>query len=142
MKRTIRFAICVTGLLAIGALGHVSAQQDGTISDREMRLVDFEELVYPAPAQTAHQQGAVVVRVALDDQGKVLDTVAISGAKALIPDCLANARRWRFEPNAHKAAIIVYNFHLTRELSKLGCSHFSVRPPNFATITSCVLEVQ
>ncbi len=69
----------------------------------------------------------------LDDQGKVVQAVALSGNDLLLPDCLVNAKKWRFKPNSMRAAVIVYN--LRREKRKdfivLACSHLDGRtlPP-------------
>jgi hypothetical protein len=62
--------------------------------------------------------------------------VAISGQDVLIPVCLANVKRWRFQPNAENAAVIVYNFRMIEGSSKSGASQFIFQGPNFATITA------
>lgn len=82
-------------------------------------------------------QGAVVVKVTLDDDGKVASAFAISGNKTLIPDTLANAKRWRFKSNPQKSAVIVYEFRLT-EGTCHDNSHslFQLIHPNFASITA------
>jgi hypothetical protein len=112
------------------------------ISDKALKLVDYEDLTYPPVGRTAHVEGVVVIRAKLNDQGKVTDAVAISGNEVLIPASIENAKRWRFQPNSERAAIIVYNFRLTSGVSKSGCSHFMLDPPNFATVTSCVPTIQ
>jgi outer membrane biosynthesis protein TonB len=146
MKTSLGSALVI---LALGLLGicRVEATQgqrvsEQTIPDKDLKLVDFEDLTYPAPARAAHIQGLVVIRAALNDEGKVVDAVAISGGDVLIPASIENAKRWRFQPNPERAAIIVYNFRLTDALSKSGCSHFVIQAPNFATITSCLPTVQ
>jgi hypothetical protein len=78
----------------------------------------------------------------LNDEGKVVEATAVSGNDILIPDCLANAKKWRFRPNAKKTVVIVYNFRMTYAVSKSGCSQFMLQAPNFATITSCVPTIQ
>jgi TonB family protein len=128
--------------LAISSPIPLHAQQDEPISDKETKLVDFADLEYPPLARTALVQGVVVVRAKLDDKGRVVEATASSGAEALIPACLNNAKKWRFKPNSKSAVIIVYNFRITQEVSKSGCSHFTVEPPNFATITACAPEIQ
>ena len=142
MNTTTSAAICIIGLLAASSFRYIGTQQDRVINDRDIKLVNFEDLAYPTLGRTAHVQGVVVLRVKLDDQGKVADAIAISGAEALIPDSLANAKKWRFQPNAQNAAVIVYNFRLTGWISKSGCSQFMLEPPNFATITGCVSQIQ
>jgi len=125
-------------LLLAAASGTLKAQPDPTIDDRDVKLVSFVDLEYPVNAKSARVQGVVVVRVGLDDQGRVTSASAMSGAKALIPDSLSNARKWTFKPNVRKSAVIVYDF----KLDEGGChdnSHtlFRLVHFNFASITSC-----
>jgi TonB family protein len=75
-------------------------------------VTSFEDLVYPASAREANVQGAVVIRATLDDGGNVVDVFALSGSRALIPDCLVNAKKWKFQPNPEKIVIIVYDFRI------------------------------
>ena len=135
------FAIHLLVVVAAGCFGVASAQRDRTVLNSDMNLVDFSDMAYPKVALAAHIEGVVVVWATLDDEGKVAEAKAISGDNTLLPDCLANAKKWRFRPNAQKAAVIVYNFRLTAGLSKSGCSHFSLLAPNFATVTGCVPEI-
>ena len=68
--------------------------------DDNMSRVTFADMGYPAVAMAARLQGVVVVAVTLDDEGRVTSASAISGLKALIPDSLANAKKWTFKPSA------------------------------------------
>jgi TonB family protein len=140
MKRTVPAVIL--GLLLAILFCRVGAGQANGTGGNEPKLVDFQDLAYPTLARSAHIQGIVVIRATLDGSGNVVDAEAISGAEPLVPDSLANAKKWKFQPNARKLAVIVYNFRLTAAISKSGCSHFMLEPPNFATITGCVPGVQ
>jgi hypothetical protein len=86
----------------------------------------------------ARVQGIVVVKVKFEEDGRVSSAFAISGNKALIPDTLSNARKWRFAPNSQKSVVIVYDFRLTD-----GACHdnshslFQLIHQNFASITAC-----
>jgi len=142
MKLMSKNVILAIVFLAISLVTASQSQQDGAISDKEMKLVDFADLEYPKLARTALVQGIVVVRAKLDDKGYVVESTALSGSDVLIPDCLANARKWRFQPNAKKAVVIVYNFRVTDAVSKSGCSHFMLEAPNFATITTCSPQIR
>jgi|SRR4029077_9318194 TonB family protein len=142
MKTNARNTVLAIAFLAAISSTPLRATQEGTISDKEIKVVDFADLEYPALARTAHIQGIVVVRANLDDKGKVVEAVAISGTDVLIPACLDNAKKWRFQPNPRKTVVIVYNFRMTSAVSKSGCSHFMLEAPNFATITSCVPEIR
>jgi hypothetical protein len=98
-------------------------------------------------AQVAHIRGMVVVRVKLDESGKVISSVAVSGPKVLIPDTLANAKKWRFEPNAAKSAVIIYEFVIPEGVcdpnEKSGQDDlFIFRKPNIASISSCPVIAQ
>ena len=142
MNMTVRRTVWTVALLVIAPFIQIEAQQNVVITDDDMKVVTFEDMKYTALGRTARVQGIVVVRAKLDDQGKVVDAVAISGNQVFVPDCIANARRWRFRPNAQRAAIIVYNFRLSDGISNSGCDHFMLEPPNFATITTCPVALQ
>ena len=99
----------------------------------------FEDLGYPEAAREANIQGAVVIRATLDDNGNVVDVSALSGSKGLIPDCLANSKKWKFLPKVEKIVIIVYVFRIDEgECHDGSRSLFLLMPySNFATITAC-----
>jgi hypothetical protein len=83
------------------------------------------------------------VRVALDHEGKVTDAQALSGAAYLVVDTLQNAKKWRFRPNAHNAAILVYDFQIVGLCPhQLDSSQLILQPPNLALITACSFTVQ
>ena len=142
MKMKTRGILLLVGLLVISSFNHLSAQDDTTVSDKDMRVVHFEELNYPTFARAAHIEGVVVVRVILDDQGNVVKALAISGNEYLIRDCIPNAKKWKFQPNSRKMAIIVYNFVLPAGACGSVTSLFMLQGPNFATITSCPAPVE
>jgi TonB family protein len=133
MRNRLNYLLLMMGTLLIGVSCVCSAAQQETLNDQDVKLVSFEDLPYPPVARVARVQGAVVVKVTLDDDGKVASSFAISGNKALIPDTLANAKRWRFKPNSQKSAVLVYEFRLTE-----GACHDDERDItlfNFANIT-------
>jgi TonB family protein len=143
MKIIVRTLALAVGLLAMSPQGHIQAQEDTTISDADIKVLDFESLKYPVLALQTSYQGIVVVRVKLDNDGKVAAAVAISGHPLLIPDCLANIKKWRFQPNTGHAAVIVYNFKLSYATKcKSAGSFFTLEAPNFATIIDCVRTIQ
>jgi TonB family protein len=137
MRNRLKYLLLM-GTLLIGVSCVCSAAQQETLNDQDVKLVSFEDLPYPPVARMARVQGAVVVKVTLDDDGKVVSAFVISGNKALIPDALANAKRWRFKSNLQKSAVIIYEFRLTE-----GACHdnshslFQLIHPNFASITAC-----
>ncbi len=112
----------------------VSGQQDVTILDEQIKPFYFENLLYPLAARLTHVQGVVVVRVTLGEDGRIVSSQALSGAKSLIADCIANSKKWRFQPSSAKTAIIVYDFKI-EGLCNLPCaSQCTFRPPNMVTI--------
>lgn len=143
MKMIVGMVALAVGLVAMSPLGGIQAQQDTTISDKDMRVFDFEDLKYPPFARQAMIQGVVVVRVKLNNDGKVVDAVALSGHDKLIPDCLANARKWRFQSNAQHTAVIVYNFRMPYAACKSETlvSFSMLQAPNFVTITACSVPI-
>lgn len=108
--------------------------QDAPIRDEEFKLLRFVPLDYPVAARMKQVQGIVTVRVDLDDDGGVTSARAISGPDALFADSVSNARKWRFQPNASKRAIIIYDYRIEGLCLAPCASQFLVRPPNIATI--------
>jgi TonB family protein len=104
----------------------------------DVKLAAFADMSYPGVAKSARVQGVVVVRVGLDDRGRVATASAVSGSSALIPDCLANAKKWTFMPNPRKSAVIVYEFRLDEGACHYDShSLFRLFHFNFASITAC-----
>jgi hypothetical protein len=113
------------------------------LNDKEVRVTDFEEMKYPALAQYApyRPEGVVVVQATLDQAGNVAEAKALSGDFILIPDTLANIKRWHFESNGVKTAIVVYNFRMVRGECRFPSSTFALQPPNFVTIVGCLPDL-
>jgi hypothetical protein len=141
MQVTLGRIALVIALLVMIPLEHARAQQDETINDKDILIIHFEEIAYPTFALNTRLQGVVVVRVGLDDAGKVLNAVAISGHEWLIPASLANAKTLQFQPNSRKIAIVVYNFRLAD-----GDCHTTtqtiLQARNLITVTSCPMISQ
>ena len=70
MKMVVTTVAFAVGLLAMSPL---RAQQDTTINDKDMSVIDFDDLKYPSFARQAMIQGVVVVRAKLDNDGRVVD---------------------------------------------------------------------
>src|SRR5271156_1216915 len=132
----------LVSLLVISSWSSVSAQEEPTVSDKDIKILHFEELNYPTFARAAHIEGVVVVRVPLDDRGDVVKALAISGKEPLIRDCIANAKKWKFQPNSHKMAVIVYSFTLPTGSCGSVTSLFMVQGVNLATITGFPAPVE
>lgn len=115
--------------------------EEVTINDSDVNVVNFENLsFYPTVPRSAQMEGVVVVRVKLDEDGKVVDATALSGELLLIHDCVINAKKWRFKVNSQRAALLVYRFRLVgtcRDNTEMGQSIFY--PPNFIEETACHL---
>jgi hypothetical protein len=137
MKTSSLFAAALM-VLVLGTPGKVAtAQQRDPIYDEDLKIVDWAELGYPGLAYSAKIEGVVVVQVALDSQGAVLDAVGLSGSKLLVPTCLLNAKKWRFQPTSRNSAIIVYNFRMDKGFCRTPNSFFGIQPPNFVTVIGC-----
>ena len=103
--------LLAAGLFAATPLAGLIAQQESGERDDRVTIADWEELKYPPLAVQARVQGVVVIQVKLDNDGRVQESNAIWGSRLLIPDCLANAKKWRFQPNSQKLVVIVYHFY-------------------------------
>jgi hypothetical protein len=114
-------------------------EQKGPVEDESISVVSYQDMNYPVVARVGHSQGVVVVQVALDNEGKVASSTPLSGPKALIPDAVSNAGKWRFRPNREKRAVIIYDFQLVAgqcDTTKNG-TLFVFRAPNVASVVSC-----
>lgn len=136
------FSLIAAGLLAATPHSCIQAQEDETIDDNEVIAVDFETPAYPALALQARIQGVVVVRARLDSAGKVVEARALEGSKYLIPEGLANVKNWRFQPNPHKAVIIVYDFRLSQGRCKFPSGFSELEAANLVAITACPKSLQ
>ena len=132
--------LLAVGLLATIPFSGLMAQQNTEQRDDRVNIAYWEQLKYPPLAFLGRVQGLVVIHATLDNKGSVIEANAIWGSKYLIPDCLANAKKWRFEPNSQKTVVIVYHFHFAEGACDPGTGYsstFQLIPPNFASITGC-----
>jgi TonB family protein len=135
--KTTRTELLVTLLLiAIPLMGQEICKEEA-VEESDIKATHVEEVKYPPLPRQARIQGVVVIRAKLDDEGNVVSSSAISGHPLFVKDCLSNVLKWKFEPNASKQVVIVYDFKLEGacEWSSPCLSTFSFRKPNFATIT-------
>ncbi|SRR6266581_6082296 len=112
MKSAGRIGLLALILVTTVVFGCLGRQEDRLVRDEEVKVLHWEELAYPSVARDARVPGVVVVRSQLDDAGNVTSSAAVSGNKLLVPDSLSNSKKWRFQPNSRKSAIIVYDFRL------------------------------
>jgi TonB family protein len=142
MKAIIKSVLLATCLLAATPHSCIQAQEDETISDKDINVIDYETPGYPALALQARIQGVVVVRARLDSVGKVIEATALSGSQYLIPETVANAKKWQFQPNSHKAVVVVYNFKLSQGRCKFPSGFSELEAQNLVTITACPRSIQ
>lgn len=106
-------------------------QEQGT-ANSDLTVTNFSQA---APNQTTIQTVMQGIIAALpNNAGGVTDAVALSGAEALVRDCLENVKKWRFEPNAQKSAVVVYKFGMPGGECKSAPSMFMLERPNFAKV--------
>lgn len=143
MGHSLKRWACLSALLGVSTLSSYPAQQVKTLSDKDIKVIDYADFGYPPIAVLARIEGVVVVRLTLDKNGNVSQADALSGADILAKASIENAKKWRFEPNPENAAIIVYNFRLRGSCHQSGVgSQLIFYPPNFAEITACPKPVQ
>lgn len=136
MKTPMLIASILTILLLASPAKIARAQQQGTVYDEDLKIAEWAELGYPDLANMAKIQGVVVVQVVLDSQGAVSDALGLSGSKLLVPACILNAKKWRFQPTPHHSAILVYNFRM-EGFCVNPRSLFTIQPPNLVTVIGC-----
>jgi hypothetical protein len=125
------------------AIAYLGAAPGGETAEKTRygpRVIDFEDLAYPAAALAQNVQGVVVTKVTLDDDGNILDVSALSGRKLLIPDCLANLRKWKFQimSSGERTAIIVFDFEIKEgQCHDASRSLFQRFYSNLVFVTAC-----
>jgi len=131
-------------LLMFSPLVAGQAQQDQSISDRDIKIVHSEDLRFPRVAEVANVEGVVVVKAALDENGNVTSVVTISGNPLLLQLSINNALKWKFAPNPERAITIIYNYRLKGfcRANKESSGPSKLELPNFITITGCRRTVQ
>ncbi len=130
---------CAVGVLAvIASMGGGARSMAKADFPPNADVKTFQDLAYPASALNAKVQGAVVVQATLDDNGNIVDVIALSGSRLLVPDCLLNAKRWTFYRSPNHTGFIVYDFEIKDgECHDASRSLFRVLRPNLALITAC-----
>jgi TonB family protein len=100
------FISLLLGLAALSPLHAASFRQAGTSlkavkkSEQELRAaaVSSAKPIYPALARAARISGDVVIKVAIDEQGKVTSASVVSGHALLNDAAESAAREWEFTP--------------------------------------------
>ncbi len=128
--------LVVVASLGSGAQG--ARQEENTILDGDVTLVNFEDLDYPQLARAVRVQGVVVVRVHLGPEGDVLSAFALSGPRLLTAAATENVKKWRFKAVRQRTAIVVYDFNIgSGTCHDRSRSLFQLRHWNYASIMSC-----
>ena len=141
-KSAIRWFFLLLALAATAA-GTALGQQDQAIEDKDVKVVQFQDLKYPLLARSAGIEGAVVLRLKLDRKGNVIDVAVLSGNPLLAHTSAQSAKDWRFESNNQNAVILVYKFRLEGLCPPhVESSQLLFYPPNFVAVTSCQATIQ
>jgi len=76
------------------------AQEPRLVSGEEAarHLIERTEPKYPSMAQLARIQGSVILRVTIDEQGRVAEAKPISGHPMLIEAAIPAVKGWKFAP--------------------------------------------
>ena len=83
-----------------------------------VQIIEKPQPAYPADAGARRLPGKVIVRVVIDEEGKVIAAQAVSGNALLRPAAVKSARRARFSPTllsgqpVKVSGVISYNFVL------------------------------
>jgi|HubBroStandDraft_2_1064218.scaffolds.fasta_scaffold55123_2 TonB family protein len=142
MKAIARSVLLAAGLLAATPHSCIQAQGDETISDKDINVIEYETPGYPALALQSRIQGIVVVRARLDAVGKVIEATALSGSQYLLPEAVANAKKFQFQPNSQKAVVVVYHFKLSQGRCKFPSGFSELEARNLVTITACPRSIE
>jgi TonB family protein len=140
MKSRFNKAVLAISFLSVCSFAAIFLHaQEAAVEDKDVSIVSFEALNYPALARGSGIRGVVVLRVTLDQGGHPTDAIGISGNELLIKESIANVKKWRFRPNARKVAIVVYDFEVVLGYCE-PLSQFILRG-NHVMITTCEVNV-
>lgn len=73
--------------------------------------------VYPEFARHAHIQGAVVLKMIVDERGQPVQVLVLEGHPAFHEAAMQAARQWRFEPARVDGQPVMASFQLTLKFS-------------------------
>lgn len=97
----------------------VAAQEMSEMGVINARALDLAKPLYPSDAKARNIGGQVQVRVTVDENGKVIEAIVVSGNPMFARECERAARRSKFQPliidrgPAQKfSGLIIYNFKL------------------------------
>ena len=127
-------ALLVTALVC-GAAWPAGLPADVTVLNEELEVLHAERMGYPLRARVHAAEGAVVIKVELNDDGTVRSALAISGPKWLIEECAGNARKWTFGRVAQHTAYIVYVFTIRGACTPPCASNSEFYPPNLVMVS-------
>src|SRR5437660_10325993 len=107
------FAVLVLVCLAV-------AQEPRQVSNEEANehLTKRVPARYPSMAEMAHIQGDVIVRVTIDENGKVTEAKGASGHPLLLEAAIPAVKQWEFQPFSDEGkpvpvqALVKVNFSL------------------------------
>jgi hypothetical protein len=125
------------GLLFVIATSSTAwSRQDAQVDDNDIKVAHFEPLDYPFAANL-NEDVTVVVKLALDSDGKVVNATAVSGAKYFTSASIENAKKWVFLPNAQKTVILIYIYHHEAAFCASEETWFEYVRPNIVNIREC-----
>lgn len=124
--------LCVSAEVAVGG-----ASADDVVYDEEVQVLRSQEMTYPRLGASARIHGIVVVKLTLDDDGRVRSAEPLSGPKVLVEPSVANARLWAFRPTRSKAIILLYDFRLDDAMCGSVVSFYTFQAPNVSVIRAC-----
>ena len=86
--------------IALMMVRGASAQETREISNEEaiQHLTKRVQPKYPSMAEMAHIQGDVLLRVMIDERGKVSEVKRVSGHPMLLEAAIPAVKAWQFEP--------------------------------------------
>jgi protein TonB len=91
-----------------------TAREYATTSLAVLRQVDP---IYPAFARAAHIQGAVVLKMTVDERGQPIQVEVLEGHPVFHEAARQAARQWRFEPARMDGQPVIATFKLTLKFS-------------------------
>ena len=94
-------------LVAFAGMLLVGNPANGYADPIKRKLLEHEDPVYPAQAKKMKIEGAVILRIVIDPDGRVSDVKVASGNALLLDAASAAAKHWKYSVAAESSVSVV-----------------------------------
>lgn len=131
-----RIALLIIALAFLITGKFVAQEPQATAAPEPPRTFGFSS--YPPIAVAARIEGAVLVRLHIDERGQVATSASLAGPPALRATASDNARTWTFPEGRKRDIILTYLFEIDGYCVAPAPTLLTIRPPyDVVRVTTC-----